>query len=288
MQPAAMHGYVFGSTEPRPARVAALSRLYDAATATWLDTMGLTPGMTVVDLGCGGGAVTLAVAERVGPAGRVIGVDDAGGPLELARRRVAETGLTNVAFEQADVTTWRPNGSVDAVVGRFILLHLDDPVAQVALAADLVRPGGIIAFQEVALCTWASQPELPLLTEYRGWLLETFRRVGWPTDMALRLAAVLTAAGLSRITLSSEAPAERSGDAAGWSIIGDDVRTLLPLMEHVGVVSADEVDPETFERRLRAEAAEHDAVLLNPLVVGASARTPVRRAPVPPPRRGQG
>jgi hypothetical protein len=56
----------------------------------------------------------------------------------------------------------------------------------------------------------------------------------------------------------------------------------------VGVATAEEIDPETFERRLRAQAAEHDAVLLNPLVVGASAHTPVRRAPVPPPRPGQG
>ena|SRR5690348_17241202 len=106
--------------------------------------------------------------------------------------------------------------------------------------------------------------------------------------MALRLAAVYTAAGLSRITLTSAAPAERGGDAVGWSIIAGDVIGLLPLMERVGVTRADTVGPETFEERLRAQAAEHDAVLLNPLVVGASARTPVRRAPVPPPRRGQG
>jgi ubiquinone/menaquinone biosynthesis C-methylase UbiE len=284
-----VHEYVFGSAEPELARLAALAQVYGAATTAWLDSAGLTPGMTVADLGCGPGAVTLELARRVGPTGRVIAVDNAELPLELARRRAVDAGLTNVSFEHADVTGWRPTGAaLDAVVGRFLLMHLDDPVAQVALAADLVRPGGVVAFLDVALSTRTAQPELPLLTAYNGWLLETFRRVGRPVDMALRLAAVYTAAGLSRVTLTSDAPAERGGDAVGWSLAGGDVVGLLPLIERVGVATADEIGPETFERRLRASAAEHDAVLLNPLVVGASARTPVRRAPVPPPRGGQG
>jgi ubiquinone/menaquinone biosynthesis C-methylase UbiE len=283
-----VHEYVFGSAEPELARLAALAQVYGRATTAWLDSAGLSPGMTVADLGCGPGAVTLEVARRVGPTGRVIAVDNAERPLELARRRVADAGLSNVSFEQADVTGWRPAAALDAVVGRFLLMHLDDPVAQVALAADLVRPGGVVAFLDVALSTRAAQPELPLLTAYNGWLLETFRRVGRPVDMALRLAAVYTAAGLSRVTLTADAPAERGGAAVGWSLAGGDVVGLLPLIERVGVATADEIGPETFERRLRASAAEHDAVLLNPLVVGASAHTPVRRAPVPPPRGGQG
>jgi ubiquinone/menaquinone biosynthesis C-methylase UbiE len=289
MQPG-VHGYVFGSAEPEPelVRLAALAEVYGRATEEWLDTAGLEPGMTVVDLGCGPGAVTLAVAERVGPTGRVIGLDSVDRPLELARLRAAEAGLTNVTFERADITAWRPTGQLDAVVGRFILLHLDDPVAQVALAADLVRPGGVVAFLEIALSTRAAQPALPLLTAYNGWLLETFRRVGRPVDMGLRLAAAYTAAGLTRVTLTADAPAERGGDAVGWSLAGGDVTSLLSLMEQLGVATADEIGPETFERRLRAQAAEQDAVLLNPLVVGASAHTAVRRAPVPPPRHGQG
>jgi SAM-dependent methyltransferase len=283
-----VQGYVFGSEQPELVRLAALSEVYGPATEAWLDSAGLTPGMTVVDLGCGPGGVTLAVAERVGPGGRVIGVDDAERHLDEARRRAARAGLTNVSFEHADVTTWRPPGPLDAVVGRLLLMHLDDPVAQVALAADLVRPGGVVAFLDVALGTRAAQPEVPLLTAYNGWFLETLRQAGRPVDMGLRLAAVFTAAGLSRVTLTAAAPVERGGDALGWSIVGGDIRSLLPLMERTGIATAAEIGPETFEQRLRAQAAERDAVLLNPLVVGASAHTPDRRAPVPPPRRAHG
>jgi SAM-dependent methyltransferase len=230
--------------------------------------------MRVADLGCGPGDVTLAVARRVGPTGSVVGVDGAARPIELARRRAEEAHLSPVSFEQGDVLSWEPAEPLDAVVGRFILVHLPDPVAAVVRAARLVRPGGIVAFADVALSTRDALPELPLMTAFNGWFLETFVRAGRSVDMALRLAAVYAAAGLPDPVLTSAAPLERGGDADGWSIVGGDVTSLLPVIERTGVATATEIGPDTFEQRLRAEAAAHDAVLRNPLVVGAAARTP--------------
>jgi SAM-dependent methyltransferase len=266
--------YVLGSADPEMARLAAISRLYGPMTGAWLDAAGIRPGMRVADLGCGPGDVTFAAAERVGPTGAVVGVDDADQALEFARRRAQEAGLQNVSFERGDVTRWRPAEPVDAVVGRFILIHLPDPVAQVAHLIDLVRPGGVVAFADVDLTTRAALPEVPLLTAFNRWIIETFRRAGRPVDMALRLAAVFTSAGLPDVVLTSAAPAERGGDAVGWSIIAGDVTSLLPVMECSGAATAEEVGADTFEQRVRAEAAEREAVLLNPLVVGAAARTP--------------
>jgi SAM-dependent methyltransferase len=266
--------YELGSADPEMARLAAISRLYGPMTGAWLDAAGIRPGMRVADLGCGPGDVTLAAAERVGPTGAVVGVDDADHPLELGRRRAREAGLRNVSFERGDVTRWRPAEPVDAVVGRFILIHLPDPVDQVVRLVGLVRPGGVVAFADVDLTSRAALPEVPLLTASNRWTVETFRRAGRPADMALRLAAVFTAAGLPDVVLTSAAPAERGGDAVGWSIVAGDVTSLLPVMERSGVATAEEVGADTFERRVRAEAAERDAVLLNPLVVGAAAHTP--------------
>jgi SAM-dependent methyltransferase len=264
--------YVLGSADPELARLATLSRLYAPVTAAWLDSAGLEPGMSVVDLGCGLGDVTLAVAARVGASGTVTGVDNADRPLAVARRRAAEAGCDTVAFQSGDVTTWRPREPVDAVVGRLILVHVHDPVALVARLTGLVRPGGVIAFQDVVLTTRAGQPPLPLLTAFNGWLFEAFRRLGRPVDMGLRLAAVFEAAGLPSPVLTSGAPLERGGAALGLSIVAGDVTSLLPAFERTGVATAEEVGAETFERRLRAEATDADAVLVNPLLVGACAR----------------
>src|SRR4051794_10268965 len=113
--------YVLGWAEPALRRLAALSRVYAGVTGDWLDALGLEQGMAVADLGCGPGDVTLAVADRVGPEGSVVGVDGDARPLAVARRRAAEAGVHWVRFEQADLTAWRPDRPADAVVGRLIL-----------------------------------------------------------------------------------------------------------------------------------------------------------------------
>ena len=267
-------GYVLGDDDPELARLAALSRVYARATADWLDAAGLTDGASVVDLGCGPGDVTLAVADRVGPGGRVVGVDAADRPLRLARQRAAAGGYRTVTFEQADVMTWAPPQPVDAVVGRLVLLHLSDPVALLRRAGDLVRPGGVVAFLDVVLATRAAEPELPLLTAFNGWLTTALARVGVRVDAGLRLAGLFAAAGLPDPVLTTGQPLERGGDALGWAIVAGDVASLLPAFERTGTATAAEVGPEDFEQRLRAQAAAADAVLVNPLLVGAVARRP--------------
>lgn len=230
--------------------------------------------MSVVDMGCGPGDVTLLAAEMVGPGGMVTGVDSSPEALALARSRAERAGLRSVTFERSDVTGWLPGHPVDAVVGRLVLMHLPDPAAALARFAGAVRPGGVVAFQDILLTTRRTEPGLPLVAAFNGWLIETLRRSGRPVDMGLRLAAVFRAAGLPEPGLVTGAPVERGADPLGYSLMAGDVASLLPRMEQLGVANAAEVRPETFEDRLRAEAAAADAVFLSPLMVGFWARIP--------------
>ena len=235
--------------------------------------------MSVVDVGCGPGDVTRLVADLVGPAGSVTGVDGSPGALARARSRTEAAGLRNVRFEGGDLASWAPDRPVDAVVGRLILMHLPDPAATLARLAGVVRPGGVVAFQDVVLATRRTEPDLPLVGAFNGWLLETLRRLGRPADMGLRLSAAFREAGLPAPGLTMGAPMERGPDASGYAIMAGDVTSLLGHMERLGVATAEEVGPETFEGRLRAEAAGADAVLSNPLMVGARARVPRQTYP---------
>ena len=265
-------GYVMGSTDPELRRLGTISVLYQDITRRWLKHAGIREGMSVVDVGCGPGDVTLLAAGTVGPTGSVVGVDGAPEALALARSRAEKAGLRNVRFEEADVTSWMPDAVVDAVVGRLILIHLPDPAQTLARLAKAVRPGGVISFQDVVLSTRRTEPELPLVGAFNGWVLETFRQAGLPADMGLRLAAVFREAGLPETELTTGQPVERGADALGYSIMAGDVTSLMGRMESLGVATAAEVEPETFEQRLRKEAAASGAVLVSPLMVGASTR----------------
>jgi SAM-dependent methyltransferase len=267
-------GYVLGSDDPELRRLRTLSVLYGDITRRWLEQAGIGSGMSVADVGCGPGDVTLLAAKLVGAGGSVLGVDGAPEALELARIRAEEARLTNVRYEQADVTSWLPagGGAVDALVGRLILMHLPDPAEALARLARAVRPGGVVAFQDVVLATRRTEPQLPLVGSFNGWLLETLRRAGRPADMGLRLAAVFREAGLPEPGLCAGQPVERGADALGYSIMAGDLTSLLGRSQALGVAATAELRPETFEERLRAQAA--DAVLLSPLMVGAWARVP--------------
>lgn len=98
-----------------------------------------SPGDTVVDVGCGTGANVPHLRERVGPAGRVVGVDITGPLLDRARDRAA--GYDNVSILRGDGTRL-PIVDADAVLGTFVCGLFADPAAVVDRWCDLVGPGG--------------------------------------------------------------------------------------------------------------------------------------------------
>jgi len=128
-------------------------RLYDAVATLpgvgrWrrraVDALALAPGDTVVDLGCGTGATLRHLRERVGPDGRVVGVDLTR-PL-LARAR-ARHDAANVHLVRGDATRL-PVAEADAVLGTFVLGLFDDPAAAVERWCDTLGPGGRVAILE--------------------------------------------------------------------------------------------------------------------------------------------
>ncbi len=113
----------------------------------YLDGIELPQAAAVLDLGCGTGLVTRALAARAGFAGTVTGVDQNPEFLAAAQRLAASEGIGDrVAFVVGDAHDLDfPAAGFDAVVGHTLVSHVRDPLAVLVEAARVVRPGGTVA-----------------------------------------------------------------------------------------------------------------------------------------------
>jgi SAM-dependent methyltransferase len=117
------------------AQLAAVDPLLFAAAA-------LTPGMSVLDVGCGRGATTAAAAAAVGPTGRAVGVDLAGPLIDAARKLHGDVG----EWLHADAQThhFQPE-AFDVVMSRFGVMFFTDPIAAFTNLLRATRPAGRLA-----------------------------------------------------------------------------------------------------------------------------------------------
>lgn len=252
-------GYVLSRTAGEYDRLVLQARIWSPFTDRVLAAAGLGEGMTALDAGCGPGEVMRLMGRRVGPTGSVTGVDidpDVGA-FGLARLRAEEPGEFH--FHAANLLEGEavPGAPFDLVFCRFLLLHMDDPVAMVRRLAALTRPGGTLVMMDYVMNTLQIAPHHPVLARGVEIIKDTFAGAGRPLDAGLRLVEWSRAAGL---------PMPHGTDIqADLQILGPDPLTARslegvgPQAIRLGIATADEIArlPDAF----RAVAATGEYVL---------------------------
>jgi len=110
------------------------------------------PGQTVLDLGSGPGLDSLLAARRVGPSGKVIGVDLCQEMVEKARRNAELLGLSNVEFLNTGIEKLPvPDGSVDVVISNGVFNLCPDKPGVLAETFRVLRPGGRLQMGDILL-----------------------------------------------------------------------------------------------------------------------------------------
>jgi SAM-dependent methyltransferase len=145
VQPAPTHDWNGDSGERWAANLARLDLMLEDFGSAAIAAAKARPGEQILDIGCGSGTSTFALAQRVGPTGHVLGVDISEQLVEIAR--AAAPGGAPVAFRCADAaTTALPQGQFDLLFSRFGVMFFDDPVAAFAHMRGALKPGGRAAF----------------------------------------------------------------------------------------------------------------------------------------------
>jgi SAM-dependent methyltransferase len=112
-----------------------------------MDRLGLVAGQRVLDVGCGSGSTTLALAGLVGPEGEAVGIDIAPAMVAAAHEGTTAAGVANATFLVADAQSADLGPSAyDAVYSRFGVMFFADPHAAFTNLHASLRPGGTLAF----------------------------------------------------------------------------------------------------------------------------------------------
>jgi SAM-dependent methyltransferase len=180
----------------------------------------LRPGMRVLDVGCGTGAITRGVAERVAPGGRVVGADRS--PELLRRARRTHAGISGLAFVVADAHALPFRAAFDVVTGARVLQWLARPGDALRAMAGATRPGGRVVVLEYnhEKIVWTPEPPASVRCFYDAFLAWR-REAGMDNALADRLPALFRATGLVDVAVSAQHEVAERGDP--WLALWADV-----------------------------------------------------------------
>jgi YVTN family beta-propeller protein len=265
--------YALGYTNSEHQRLMRQAALIAPVTERLFREAGIGVGHRVLDLGSGLGDVSMLLARLVGPSGEVVGIERDGTSIERAHDRVAAAGFRNVHFIQTDVNQLASDKPFDAAVGRFILMFLPDPVSVLRSVAQLVRSGGVLAFQEPSwIPMLALGDRLPLWSCVLRWIHETLLRSGANPEMGLALYPIFQEVGLPAPKMHLEIPLGSKVDFL--RVIADLVCSLEPLAAQHGVPLEELGKLETLPERLCAEITSANTVVSVVPLLGGWSRKP--------------
>ncbi|MGB0721750.1 MAG: methyltransferase domain-containing protein [Gammaproteobacteria bacterium] len=187
----------FGDDAGELRRLDAQARSAERIEVAALKEAGVRPGLSIIDVGCGHGAVTRLLATMTGPEGSVLGLDS--NPDLLAENRKGEHPA-NCRFAQADVydlSAYR--GQFDFAYGRFLLQHLERGPHAVEQISATVRPGGTICLADVDDGWLTLEPEPSGFGAFLERASRGQTRLGGDRRVGRKLARYLSAAGCTSV-----------------------------------------------------------------------------------------
>ncbi len=217
--------YVLGHPTGEEQRLQRLGQLQYASTRHLFAQAGIAPGMKVLDVGSGAGDVALLLAELIGPTGSIVEVDVYPAVLETARARLQAAGFEHATFLAGDIREVVLEHDFDAVVGRNILMYVANPAEVLHRCTRHLRPGGVVAFQEVEWSLTergAGMPALPpLVQQAANWIIGGFRQAGAEMQMSFKFPRIFLEAGLPLPQMSLDGIVGTEADWVGYDFLTD-------------------------------------------------------------------
>jgi len=263
--------YALGHTPQEYQRLRAQARDWEAATARiLLGQVRLPADASCLDAGCGPGETTRLLARRVGPGGRVLGIDIDASIGALAVEMLHGSGYRHCAFRAHDVTADEPvpGGPFDLVFARLLLVHLPDRAAVLARLWDAVAPGGYLVVQDYDASAFGVLPDLPSFAELTRVIIGTFHATGADVRTGALLPHLFVQAGAGTPDGTDVTGRVEPLGAGGRAYAENVYRSLLPAALAHGITTEND-SAATLAELARDTALFPDSPVLWPLMIGA-------------------
>jgi SAM-dependent methyltransferase len=197
-------------------------------------------------------------------------------PAPLEAVNVTGVSAPHVTFVAGDVQTAAIEPDFDAIVARWVLMYLANPVAVLRWLATRLRPGGVMAFHENDFTYPPTTfPPSELSQQVQRWSIPRGNVPGGPDmRMGTPLFHLFLDAGLPTPELRLEAPIGGGPNWPGYEYIAETLRSLLPTLEQLAGLHTASVEIGTLADRLRDDTVASRGVQMLPIMIGAWARKP--------------
>jgi SAM-dependent methyltransferase len=215
--------YVLGNLEDEITRLEMQASVFAPLSVQALRLAGIRQGMRCLDVGCGSGSMTRAMAEIVGDKGQVVGVDVDDKYLDYCR---SVTSSSNVEYVNDDISNTKllDEPPYDIVFSRFLFIHLRDKALALKTMAMMLKKGGVLVIQELdhAPGSWLCYPNDRNVEDLRKAFVALLRKTGGDPLAGRKLYRQMVQNSLST-EVSCFSPCLRMGyeplNSLGWRIM---------------------------------------------------------------------
>lgn len=241
--------YVLGTNEAELHRLGFQHRLWFVPAHRLWERAKLSPGMSVLDVGCGPGFASMDMAQIVTHSGRVVGVDESSSYIEFAKEQAIGRKQPHASFHVGDVTNIDQvlgdqgitPGSFDVAYIRWVMCFVDDPTTTIQSIAKMLKPGGKLLIQDYFnYDSMRVAPPSEAFERVIQAIAKSWVEHGGDTDIMGKLPRIALDAGL-RLDHVAQAQIEtpRPGTTM-WNWPDSFWPVFIPRLEELGFITKDE------------------------------------------------
>jgi 2-polyprenyl-3-methyl-5-hydroxy-6-metoxy-1,4-benzoquinol methylase len=245
------HYIIEGGAEGKK-RLNVLANVLSPYTKALIESDGPIEGKRFLDVGCGGGHLSLMVAKMVGDGGHVTGVDFDGDIIRLAQDDAVDAGINNVTFRTLNAYDIDYEDEFDIVYSRFLLSHLTEPMRLLKKMKEALKPGGRLIVEDIDFSGHFCFPASKDFELYQDYFVKAAKHNGQNAHIGLSLFSLLEELGLRDVQYDVVQPSHHTGEGK-WMAYNtmDRIKDTVIKQELAseGAVSAILANLKTFTER---------------------------------------